>query len=58
MPFVTAYSKTTGRKQVVPAHWLDHKVLGRNIRKTPLAESRQRSTTTTETPAAGDNEKE
>ena len=35
--FVTAYSKTTGRKQRVPARWLDHPILGANLRKTPMA---------------------
>lgn len=36
MPFVTVYSKTTGQKQRVPEHWLDHKVLGADFRKTPV----------------------
>lgn len=32
---VRVYSKTTGRKQAVPAHWLDHPVLGADFSKTP-----------------------
>lgn len=63
--FVAAYDRTTGRKLSVPPHWLEHKVLGRNLRKTPLAEKAQReadkksadSTNTTNPPATGDTKK-
>ena len=64
MPFVRVYDKTTGRKHSVPEHYLDHPVLGANLRKTPLSEKRQRdagqaaTTTNTKTPASGENEKE
>ncbi len=33
--FTEVYDKTSGAKQRVPAEWLDHPVLGRNIAKTP-----------------------
>lgn len=39
--FVDAYSKTTGKKQRVPAYFLDHPVLGKNLRKTPLQTKRE-----------------
>lgn len=35
--FVSAYSKTTGKKQRVPEHWIGHPVLGRNLALTPSA---------------------
>jgi hypothetical protein len=63
MAFVAVYDKRTGRKHSVPEHWLDHPVLGQNIRKTPLSESQQRKAdahvekaATVDTPAAGDKE--
>lgn len=53
------YSSATGDKQVVPSRWLDHRVLSKGIRKTPLSKSResQNPVETTNTPAAGDKEK-
>lgn len=39
--FVEAYAKTTGDKQVIPAHWLDHPVLGKNFSRTPSAKARE-----------------
>jgi hypothetical protein len=53
MAFVLVYSKTTGRKQTVPEHWLGHPVLGQDFRKTPLSEKQQRHT---DTPTDGDKE--
>lgn len=32
---VEVYSKTTGKKHIVPEHWLDHPVLGKNFARTP-----------------------
>lgn len=61
--FVEVYAKATGRKQIVPATWLNHPVLGREIRKTPLSESQQRKADATvakanpdDAPAAGERE--
>lgn len=57
--FVTAYSKVTGEKHRVPAHWLDHPRLGKGLRKTPLpkaADSKQ-AAKPDQTPPAGDNKK-
>lgn len=34
MAFVDAYDKTTGRKVIVPEHFLEHRVLGKNLSKT------------------------
>lgn len=57
--FVTAYSKNTGRKVRVPAHFLDHPVLGKDLRKTPSQRKREEPVASTpETPAAGDTKKE
>lgn len=39
--FVSAYSKTTGRKQRIPAHWVGHPVLGRNFEVAPKAAGRR-----------------
>lgn len=33
--FVEAYAKSTGLKQEIPQHWLNHPVLGRNFELTP-----------------------
>ena len=52
--WVDVYSKTTGRKQVVPARFLDHPVLGADLRKTPLARSKAGNN---DSPATGDKEK-
>lgn len=60
--WIDVYSKTTGRKQTVPAHYLDSPVLSQDLRKTPLSEEQQRkadaalAAATNETPAAGDKE--
>ena len=35
MAFVDAYDKTTGKKHIVPEHFLDHRVLGKNLARTP-----------------------
>lgn len=40
--WVEVYDKTTGRKQEVPAHYLDSPVLSKPFRKTPLSEKQQR----------------
>lgn len=72
MPFIRAYNTKTGDKltYLVPEHWVDHPVLGRNLSRLPSDKRRQRrarkaveapapaSTTNTEAPAAGDNEGE
>lgn len=39
--FVEAYAKSTGVKQVIPEHWLDHPVLGKDFSLTPSAKARQ-----------------
>lgn len=65
MAFIEVYAKSTGRKMRVPEHWLEHPVLGQDIRKTPLSEKQQREADarlakadTTDAPAAGDDTKE
>lgn len=35
--FVDVYAKSTGQKQRIPKHWLDHPVLGRDFVLTPSA---------------------
>ena len=59
--FVTVYSKTTGEKQRVPEHWLGHKVLGADLRKTPVQkstdEAKATATAPTKTRASGDEGK-
>lgn len=35
--FVEVYSKTTGKKHIVPEQWLGHPVLGKNFAETPSA---------------------
>ena len=37
--FVEAYSKKTGQKQVIPEHWLDDPVLGKDFELTPSAKA-------------------
>jgi hypothetical protein len=39
--FVEAYAKSTGTKQVIPQHWLDDPVLGKNFSLTPSAKARE-----------------
>lgn len=46
--FVDAYSKTTGRKQSIPAHFLDHPVLGAGFAKAPTAKARELAASSTE----------
>jgi hypothetical protein len=46
--FVDAYSKTTGRKQSIPAHWFDHPVLGAGFARTPTAKARELAASSTE----------
>jgi hypothetical protein len=36
MAKIRAYAKTTGAAQSVPESWLDHPVLGANLRRTPV----------------------
>lgn len=48
--FIEAVAKTTGRKQTIPAHWLDHPTLGQNFRLPPSVEQE-----TTRTPEPSDN---
>ena len=59
--FVTVYSKTTGEKQRVPEHWLGHKVLGADLRKTPVQKDADQAKATAKatpnTPTSGDKEK-
>lgn len=52
MAFVDAYDKTTGRKVVVPEHFLGHRVLGKNLTKTPRSVAAEKATPAdTKTPA-------
>lgn len=39
--FVEVYAKSTGRKQWVPEHWLDHPTLGRDFEKTPSTRAQE-----------------
>lgn len=34
---ISAYSKSTGEKQLIPKHWIGHPVLGRDFELTPSA---------------------
>lgn len=36
---VSAYSKATGKKQRIPAHWIGHPVFGRKFELTPSAKA-------------------
>lgn len=41
--FVKAYSSVTGRRLPdVPEHWMDHPVLGKNIRRSPKSAAEQK----------------
>ena len=42
---VEVYSKTTKEKQNVPAHWIDHPVLGRDFAVTPHGQAQQQLAT-------------
>lgn len=39
--FIEAVAKVTGRKQRIPAAWLDHPVLGEGFRETPRNTARK-----------------
>jgi hypothetical protein len=61
MPQIDVYRKRDGKKVRVPAHWMEHRVLSKPFRKTPLQKAADRaeaaaasSTANHETPAAGD----
>lgn len=67
--FVNVYSRTTGDKHRVPAHWMDHPTLSKPFRKTPKQRASETQSATpvtdvvtaasanpTETPAAGAEE--
>ncbi|WGX98725.1 hypothetical protein [Nocardioides sp. L-11A] len=64
--FVEVYAKSTGRKQRVPEHWLDHPVLSRDFEKTPSARAAEQAPapkppagippTGSKPPAAGEKE--
>lgn len=44
--FVTVYAKSTGKKQRIPAHWIDHPVLGKDFALTPSQKAKDRITGT------------
>ena len=44
--FVDAYSKSTGRKHRVPAHFFDIQSLSRNLSKTPTQKARENASET------------
>jgi len=50
--FVEAVSRRTGRKQRVPAAWLDHPVIGEGFRETPRNTARKAAKTRTAKKAA------
>jgi hypothetical protein len=63
MALINAYRKDTGEKVRIPEHWIGHPKLGAPFRKTPLQRAADKkaaapSPATTDTPAAGDAEKE
>lgn len=47
--FIEAVAKSTGRKQRIPAAWLDHPVLGEDFRQTPRQTARKATTPTVTT---------
>jgi hypothetical protein len=49
--FVDVYSRATGRKHRVPAHYLDNPVLSQQFRKTPKASAAETRATGSATPA-------
>ena len=58
--FVAVYVLATGRKQMVPAHWMTHPVLSRGLRLTPRQRARDRATSgpaITTMPARPENER-
>ncbi len=56
--FVDAYSKRTGKKVRIPAHFLGHPVLGKPFNKTPRQKAAdteaEQSAARTKAPASGD----
>jgi hypothetical protein len=50
--FVEAVAKSTGRKQRIPAAWLDHSVLGDDFRETPRNTARKAAKTAATPPSA------
>lgn len=50
--FVDVYSKATGARHRVPAHWMDHPTLGKPFRKTPLPHTGGAAAAETATPVA------
>lgn len=60
MALIDAYDTRTGKKvpHRVPEHFVGHPALGPHLSKTPRQKAAERKNTTTQTPAAGDTEKE
>ena len=66
MAFVPMFEKSTGRRRMVPEHWVDHPVIGKQFRKTPPQQVRRQvvaveepvavDNNTDKAPASGDNE--
>ena len=60
--FVEVAVKATGKKQRIPAHWLDHPILGAGFKLSPSSEARhpqprqQEQAATTATAATDDKE--
>jgi hypothetical protein len=52
--FIEVYAKETGEKHSVPAEWVDHPVLFKPFRKTPLTRKGEESEATNQ-PAIGTN---
>lgn len=47
--FIEAYVSATGEKQRVPEHWIDHPVLWKGLRRTPLTKRAESSTSSKKT---------
>lgn len=59
--FVEAVVKATKSKQIIPAAWLDHPVLGRPFERTPRQKGAAKASpadTTTKTPASPDKKED
>jgi hypothetical protein len=52
--FVDVYSRATGKKHRVPAHYLDNPVLSRPFRRTPKASAAEARAAESATPATDD----
>ncbi len=50
--FVDVYSKATGRKHRVPAHWMDNPVLSKPFRKSPRTRAAEQEPPVGEDPTA------